>query len=774
MARYNTSYRWIRSNLNGVFLFFVLHAAAAAEIDYQEILLAVRLSGELVAENALILERDDGALYALVSDLNAWRLEVPPQSTIVYEGEVYAPLDTLPGTVYTIELSTLELHVDIPATYFRKTLLFQRPPRIPPQGSRGVYANYDFLLTAGDGQESDLGGVFELVAFDAESIGVFKNTALGQQLNRDGRFTRLETTWTKDLVDRRESITIGDSFTSATALSRPIRYAGIKWATNFDVDPTFVQFPVNVIGGLAEQESLIDVYVDGSLRAKMRVPRGPFEIESLPSISGEGEVTLVVADLLGREQRISQQYYFSAENLTKGVSDFSYQLGFERQNFGIVSSDYGDGFLSATHRYGFTDRATAEGHLEISHELRGAGAAGVLLVPGFGRLSPGLFVSNGVEGTGYNVTLTYDRARPRTNFALGAEYASPEAARLGQDLRLPRPRMTTRALFSMNLRGGGNIGFSYVRQNYRDREDQAFFNANYRISLDFGTLSVSAFKTIEPYSASTVSAQIVVPFGDTQSVIGSLTKQDAMTRETVEYQKNLGASERGISYRLSSERDALADRFNGNFVARTGTNRLTLDTSIINDVDTYRFGLAGAVALMGSSLHWSQPINNSFAVVSTGGIEGITVYNDNRDVGKTGRNGRLLVPSLGSYRINQLSLEPNDIPLDAVVSRIRESAVPYSRSGLMIDFPVSLSRGATVRVLDSSGEPLPAGTQLRSTDGSSSGQIARDGLAYITGLGIGEIEFLAEVPNAECRFVIEISENFELLPYLGETICLVE
>ena len=101
-------------------------------------------------------------------------------------------------------------------------------------------------------------------------------------------------------------------------------------------------------------------------------------------------------------------------------------------------------------------------------------------------------------------------------------------------------------------------------------------------------------------------------------------------------------------------------------------------------------------------------------------------------------------------------------------------AVPYSRSGLMIDFPVSLSRGATVRVLDSSGEPLPAGTQLRSTDGSSSGQIARDGLAYITGLGIGEIEFLAEVPNAECRFVIEISENFELLPYLGETICLVE
>ena len=59
--------------------------------------------------------------------------------------------------------------------------------------------------------------------------------------------------------------------------------------------------------------------------------------------------------------------------LTAGLSDFSFEAGALRRNFGQPDSEYGPGFGAATYRYGFTPALTGEGRVEAQKERQAAG-----------------------------------------------------------------------------------------------------------------------------------------------------------------------------------------------------------------------------------------------------------------------------------------------------------------------------------------------------------------------------------------------------------------
>ena len=112
--------------------------------------------------------------------------------------------------------------------------------------------------------------------------------------------------------------------------------------------------------------STVDVYVNNALVSRQSVPPGPFSITNIPIVSGTGEAQLVVRDLLGREQVITQPFYGAATLLKEGLADYSYELGAQRQNFGQTSSDYAKALASATYRKGVTESFTAELHGEAA------------------------------------------------------------------------------------------------------------------------------------------------------------------------------------------------------------------------------------------------------------------------------------------------------------------------------------------------------------------------------------------------------------------------
>ncbi len=147
------------------------------------------------------------------------------------------------------------------------------------------------------------------------------------------------------------------------------------------------------------------------------------------------------------------------------------------------------------------------------------------------------------------------------------------------------------------------------------------------------------------------------------------------------------------------------------------------------------------------------------------------VYLDNREVGRTDADGRLLLPGLRPYEGNRVRLEVDDLPLDAEITTAEVEAVPFDRSGMTIAFPLARMDQATAILLDGDGAPLPVGLRLRSADGAVTGWVARDGFTQIKGAGASAVAIAAEEGGEAVTCPIPPAPPGELLPDLGTVTC---
>ena len=113
---------------------------------------------------------------------------------------------------------------------------------------------------------------------------------------------------------------------------------------------------------------------------------------------------------------------------------------------------------------------------------------------------------------------------------------------------------------------------------------------------------------------------------------------------------------------------------------------------------------------------------------------GVTVLQDNQPVGRTDADGYAVLPLLRAYDVNRVSIDEHDLPLDAQVDKLKIDAVPYYRSGLLFDFPVRRSHGATLHLRLDDGGPMPSGAIVRVVGRDEDFPVALNGEAYVTGL----------------------------------------
>jgi outer membrane usher protein len=186
--------------------------------------------------------------------------------------------------------------------------------------------------------------------------------------------TRLETTWTYDMPEKIASWRLGDSVSRTGTWGRGVRFGGVQYATNFATQPNLVTIPPQFITGEAVVPSTVDVFVNNALVLRQQVPPGPFSFTNVPVVTGSGDVRLVVRDELGRERIITRPFYASPVLLREGLSDFSYEYGYLREELGVRSNSYGGWVGGATYRHGWSNSFTSEFRAEAQDRLYNAGA----------------------------------------------------------------------------------------------------------------------------------------------------------------------------------------------------------------------------------------------------------------------------------------------------------------------------------------------------------------------------------------------------------------
>jgi outer membrane usher protein len=636
---------------------------------------------------------------------------------------------------------------------------------VPTPAAAGGFLNYDVSANRAAGQ-TIRNGLFELGGFGSRGVGV--SSLLTRNVGADTRVIRLDTTWTQDRPGELASLRLGDAIGGAGSWGRSVRFGGIQKATNFATQPGFISFPLPGLSGEAVLPSTVDLYVNDALRMRREVPTGPFSIQDLPVVTGRGEARLVVRDLLGREQVISQPYYASPRLLQQGLHDYSYESGFIREDFGFASNEYGRFMAAGTHRLGLTDRLTGELRGELLRDQQTLGTSGAWLWPDAGVFTASLAGSRGSGGSGELLGAGFERQTRQLSFGGNIQVATEHFAQLGLLPGQPAPKQLSQAFVGYSSGVYGSIGLSYTHQAFRDRDEVELVNASYSLSLGklgFLSLSVLRFLTVDAKTA--VSLTVTLPLDERTSASVNATTQPGSQQAQTQVQRSLPAGN-GVGYRLRAGTDSELREAGVSLQNDVGT--YVIEAAQMQGQTSYRGSASGGVAWLGGRPFLSRRITDSFAVVQVPDYPNVRIYADNQAVATTGGDGNALLPRLRSYEKNHIRIEQADLPLDAQIDAVEIDAVPYFRSGVLLKFPVKRSRGALITVVLENGELLPAGAVAQIVGEKDDFPAGQRGEVYLTGLAASN-PLRVSWRGQSCEFTVPFPETTEPLPHLGTYTC---
>ncbi|GKS68774.1 outer membrane usher protein [Nitrosomonas sp. PY1] len=737
-------------------------------IQTEEMLLEVWINNQNINQTVLVLIRENGEILVKEKDLIKWNLRKPESQTEIYQNEHYYLLSIIGNFQIDKRLQTIK--ISIPPQNFLPNMLNVRNQiteiaQTPPLGG---FINYDLSVQHSQGNRS-AGAQLEFGVFG--SWGNATTRVLSTNLSSDPKIVRLDSTLTKDMPEHKISLRLGDSINRSGTWGRSVRFGGIQWGTNFATQPEFISFPLPSLSGQAALPSTAELFINNTKMYQSDILSGPFSLRELPVVTGAGEMRLIVRDMLGREQIITQPYYSAPSILRKGLNDFSYELGFIRKDFGVVSNNYGELVFSGTHRYGFSNFLTGEMRSEIMLNHQNLGFSGALLLPsGMGLVDAAVVVSNNNNGIGTLIGIGFERQTQRLGFGFRSQLTTPEFDQLGFNSRTQTPVEQTTARIGWNSVNFGSIGIGYLRINNRNFPDSEVINASYNRSLAknwfLSLTTYKNFKNNEEYAVGLVLTHVLGSRTTASLNFNHLNGNESLLASV---QQNLPAGT-GIGYRIVAGQQNKG-YFQGSLNLQNDYGTVTMEAANANGVEAFRTSINGGLAILGNRVFMSRSINDSFAVVRVPGFSNVGVYFENQSVARTDSTGTAFIPRLRPYQKNRISIEQMDLPLDTRIDKLELFAILYLRSGYILEFPVKKSNGASLRVIMEDGQPASSGGNVQIIGQDEIFPVGLNGHVYVTGLKQKNLIRMKLLNKQSCEFEVPFIEMPEPLPHLGTFVC---
>ncbi len=727
--------------------------------------LELRVNGA-AAGPAVVVERDSSGAFLLQAEaLEALHIKVERLETMVRDGQRRIRL--APGGEVRADYDSAAQRLDLvlPPSFFRQTRLAPSAPApLPMTPARpGFFLNYDLEAVAGNGSDPAASGAFEIGVFAGPLLA--EGRAIARVSGSGERAVRLDTSLTWDVPDEMVSIRVGDTITRGGVGGAPLRIGGLQFTRSFGVRPGFLTGPVPTLKGSAALPSVADMYVNGALTATNQLQPGTFTLTGFPVVMGAGTVEMVVRDALGRETVIREAYYAAPGLLRAGLSDFSYEVGFLRRDYAVASASYGPLAASATHRLGLTDRITVGAHAAASAETWQAGAAADLAIPGLGLISVSAAGSLGPGGrSGEQLGIAFEHRTRDFSFGGSASLASDGYRQVGDDR--PLPAMDLRASAALSERWGA-LSLSYLRRDYRDGRPGAGIaggSASFRLG-SLGTLRFAARTAVRGPRDSAAELSLSTRLGPRASAGAAAGVRDGAAFASFSLQQNAPAQS-AWGYRVLATTGSPGVLV-GALRLNTAFGQYDAELTYRDDRTGARLRVSGGIGMAGGETFAAQRISDAFAVVDAG-QPGVRVYADNHLVGRTGSDGRAVVPRLRGYEENRIRLEVADLPIDAEVTTAETRVRPHARRGVVVDMRARRTRSAVMRLEVPGLGPVPAGATVNVGDRSF--VAAPGGELFLSGLAdVNRLE--AAWPQGRCDFEVAMPAGTDPQPDLGTLVC---
>jgi len=699
-----------------------------------ELYLEVSLNGE---KTGLVAPFRQGPQGLRSSVQNLRDLGLDPQALGVAGQDEFA-LDAVPGLTWKFDAAAQAIDLVLADSLRKPLQLNARTVRPSGSGSAdpGLLLNYDLV--------GQLGGNARVAALNEVRVfgpfGVLSSTGNAVLKGAGQRYIRYDTSWSWSDPATLQSLQVGDFVSPSLNWTRSLRMGGVQWRRNFDLRPDLLTYPLASMGGSAVVPSSVSLYVNGMEQYHAEVPGGPFVIDQVAGLNGAGQATVVTRDALGRQVATSLPLYVDTRLLAKGLSDFALSAGMLRRDYGVRSFRYaGSPAVSASLRHGLSDAATLEAHAEAGAGLVNGGAGALLRLGEAGGVLSGALAGSGGATRGWQASLGYQYIAPRFALDLQSTRASTGYADLGTAEGAPVIPVNDRASVNVNLQQAGSASLSFV--HYRTpnvRTATRLAALAWSRSLGGGAfLGISAFQDLAQGRSGNMnrgfSVTLSMSLGDRTSLSATAGRQGGLRNGSLAASR---APEFAGGWGWSAQK-SVSEGFG---VAQAqvqylgSAGQFSATTLHAGTTSTASLGLSGSLVAMDGTVLAARHVGRGFALVSAG-IADVPVFHENRLLGRTGHDGRLLVPDLMPYTNNQIAIDASSLPADMRIERTALAVVPMAGAGVVAGFRVERYRAATLIVHGADGKPVAVGTPVRLAGAPAAvSVVGYDGVVFLDNL----------------------------------------
>jgi outer membrane usher protein len=583
-----------------------------------------------------------------------------------------------------------------------------------------------------------------------------------------------------DDTPRLRRLTLGDTSVSAGPIGATAVMAGVTFARDFSIDPYFVRSPAMRFASSTHVPATVDVYVNGIRTRSETIEPGTFTLDNVRGLAGAGTVRYVVRDAFGREQRYFKPYYIAPTVLAKGVEDYALSTGLLRDAIGVESFAYRTPSLIGYYRRGISDAVTIGARGEAGWE-RASGGPSVSTATPVGQLEIELGASSSEDGgSGAAAVLSYGYLCRDFNVGGSVRWLSDRYATVSLDPQADRSVAQVNVFTSVPI--GPRISYSTAStiDVHRDLPTLGRVSAITQIQLghDVTALAEVALVTTGPFESSVDSFVSLTwtPTSRLYTSIGARTTQG-----------EAGANLQVTRPATFGEDWSMAAAVDASKVTRTSIrSRLQTKSNTISAYFDQTPQSASLSVEPAGSLVWvdegglflSRPVDDAFALVRVPDVQGVRVYVNSQEVGRTNAGGYALVPWMISHYGSQIKLATEDVPLDYALERDSLVAAPPRRGAAYVLFPASrvhYYRGR-LRLIKAGVEIVPVYGELvvKNRGRELVSPIGEQGAFEFEGLGPGRHEAVIRYKEDRCRFSFDATDAGQMLVDLGTFDCEIE
>ena len=651
----------------------------------------------------------------------------------------------VPDATYDLDPGQLQLALSIPQIALRRDVAGSVAPERWDNGINAAFVSYQASAqhfsgntgTSNSSQDLSLNGGINLGGWRLRSSQSWRDDGEGRD------WVHFNTYAQHDLPGNWGTLTLGETFSSGDVFrSLPIK--GVQLATDMGMLPDVMQSYAPVIRGVAQSRAKLEVLQNGYPIYSTYVAAGPYEINDL-GVGGSGDLEIVLTEADGQVRRFIQPYSTLSNLLREGVWRYNLVAGRYDGADGIDNPALWQATLArggswSTTLYGgllgseYYDAA----NLGIARDIGNLGAVSLDVTQARTDLG-----EQGGQVQGQSYSVRYGKAF-QTGTSLrfaGYRYSTEGYREFNEAVQQRnassryqgnrRSRLESSIYQTLGNRNSLSLTLSqddYWGTNRQRRQYQFQFNTQYRrVSIN---LYASQSLSDDSGSDRIVGLGVTIPLGWGTSTTASFDVQESNGHFSERATLNGGSQDNRLSY--------LASLANDEQQRKTASASMSYQTQKLNvgagytEADDFRsvsVNASGAVLAHAGGIVLGQYLGETTALVHVPDVPGVGV--DNVPGGSTDSSGYILAPHMRPYRVNQVTLQTDQLSPDVEIENGATQVVPRRGAVALATFKARQVSRLILTLQHADGRPLPFGTQVNDQQGKQLAVVGQAGQVLI-------------------------------------------